>query len=149
MIKHKMPGYTIITTLYLSNKPMFFGDLSTDGLTENIVYYTDQDVNSDFLCNSIIGQRLTKQTPDNRIVGMCVGIDPPLWLTQQNDNTICYIRRHVYDGINGRVYTILPTLYMTEEEARHVSTECSWKERHNCVNDVVKGYLVYTKLTTF
>lgn len=33
-----MPGYTIVTNKYPAEKPMGFEYLSSDGLTDNIVY---------------------------------------------------------------------------------------------------------------
>lgn len=106
--------------------------------------------------NALLGHRLSHCNADidgHRIVGICIGKDnPPAWLTETSDRRMCYLIRHIYEGIHGKVYCCLSTLYRTEEDAISAKSEleeCSFKERHKCVHDIVKGYLAYSKLMTF
>ena len=140
-----MPGYTIVTTEYKGAKPMFFHDLTTDGITENIVYYTDQpSVDSVVHCNSLMQYRFAGQTDDKRIVGMCVGYESPDWLTRANNGKVCYIRRHIADEGSKKVYQPLPTLFRTLEDAQAFESPPPTKPNHRY--DIVKGYLAYSEI---
>jgi hypothetical protein len=138
-----MPGYTIVTTEYKGNKPMFFQDISTDGITENIVYYTDQpSVDSVVHCNSSMHYRLASQDKDTKIVGMCVGHKSPDWLTKENNSKICYIRRRIISNEDKKIYQPLPMLYRTLEDASKFTP--STIPNHSY--DIVIGYLAHSEI---
>lgn len=145
-----MPGYTIVTHAYPEGIPWYLKHLCTDNLTVTTVYYTHQpEINSNFHFNSIIGYRLANCNTTQKIVGLSVGTNtPPDWLTKENNSTVCYVKRHIYDSLHGKVYDIFPTLHRTREEAELFNLQpCYLKTHHGCIeNDIVMAYLAHSDI---